>query len=133
MYVPVYSHVYFDGGRPFLVETTLSIRNTDVSQPIYVRSVKYYNTAGKLSHTYVDQLVRVDPLETIEFLVEKRDTKGGSGANFIVEWMADDEEIDRPLIESVMVGIGGSQAICFSRSGHVLSRSEDASHVGQVD
>ena len=29
VYVPVYSHIYYDGGRPYLLETTLSVRNVD--------------------------------------------------------------------------------------------------------
>jgi len=41
VYVPVYSHIYFDGGRPHLLEATLSIRNTNIERPIYVQSVRY--------------------------------------------------------------------------------------------
>lgn len=120
MYVPVYSHVYYDQGRPFLLETTLSIRNTDVSRPIYAKSVCYYDTKGELVKTHLDRLTRLGPLETIEFLVEARDTTGGSGANFIVHWCAA-EEVDEPIVEAVMVGIVGPQGICLSSRGHPIT------------
>ena len=124
VYVPVYSHVYYNQGRPYLLEATLSIRNTDVQRPVYVRSVRYYDTKGELVKTHVDRPIRLDPLETIEFLVEARDTTGGSGANFVVEWFATDQ-IDEPIVEAVMVGTAGTQGICFSRSGRALSSSPD--------
>jgi hypothetical protein len=53
---------------------------------VYVSAVEYYDTDGKLSKKPVDQLIKLDPLQTIEFLVERHDVTGGSGANFIVEW-----------------------------------------------
>lgn len=122
MYVPIYSHVYYDDGRPLLLDALLSIRNTDATRPIYVRSVKYYDTKGELVKTYVDRLIRLRPLETIEFLVERADTKGGSGANFIVQWLAT-ERLSEPMIEAVMVGTFGTRAISFSRSGRAVSES----------
>ena len=97
-YVPVYSHIYYDGGRPYLLETTLSVRNVDPKRPVYVSAVEYYDTNGKLSKKQVDRLIKLDPLQTIEFLVERHDVAGGSGANFIVEWHAGSGETHAPLI-----------------------------------
>ena len=65
-------------------------------------------------------------MQTIDFLVERRDTQGGSGANFLVQWSAA-EGTDRPYTETVMVGTSGTQAICFSRGGiEVAPRSESS-------
>ena len=119
-YVPVYSHIYYDGGRPYLLETTLSIRNVDPKRPIYVSAVEYYDTNGKLSKKYVDRLIQLDPLQTIEFLVERHDVAGGSGANFIVEWHVGATETHAPLIEAVMVGRSGTNAISFVRKSEPL-------------
>jgi hypothetical protein len=119
-YVPVYSHIYYDGGRPYLLETTLSIRNVDPKRPIYVSAVEYYDTNGKLSKKYVDRLIKLDPLQTIEFLVERHDVAGGSGANFIVEWHVGATETHAPLIEAVMVGRSGTNAISFVRKSEPL-------------
>ena len=87
-YVPVYSHIYYDGGRPYLLEAMLSIRNIDTKRAVYVSAVEYYDTNGKLSKKLVDRLIKLGPLQTIDFLVERHDVAGGSGANFIVEWHA---------------------------------------------
>ncbi|WP_425396782.1 DUF3124 domain-containing protein [Aeoliella sp.] len=124
VYVPIYSHVYYNQGRPYLLEATLSIRNTDLRNAVYVRSVRYYDTRGELAKTYVDQPIRLGPLETIEFLVKAHDTTGGSGANFLVEWFSTDS-INEPIIEAVMVGTNGAQGIAFSRSGQVLNGTVD--------
>lgn len=120
VYVPVYSHIYYDGGRPYLLETTLSIRNVDPNRPIYLSAVDYYDTHGKLSKKKIDRLIELDPLQTIEFLVERHDVSGGSGANFIVEWHAGTEDTHAPLIEAVMVGRSGTNAISFVRESEPL-------------
>ena len=119
-YVPVYSHIYYDGGRPYLLETTLSIRNVDPNEPVYVSKADYYDTEGKLSKEKVDRLIKLDPLQTIEFLIERHDASGGSGANFIVEWHAADKNVHAPLIEAVMVGRSGTNAISFVRKSEPL-------------
>ncbi len=53
LYVPVYSHIYIHEGAPFRLTATLSIRNTDSVNPLYVISVRYYDSAGKLVRQYV--------------------------------------------------------------------------------
>ena len=120
VYVPVYSHIYYDGGRPYLLEAMLSIRNVDPHQPVYVSAVEYYDTDGKLSKKQVDRLIKLRPLQTIEFLVERHDVTGGSGANFIVEWHAATRDTHAPLIEAVMVGRSGTNAISFVRKSEPL-------------
>jgi hypothetical protein len=119
-YVPVYSHIYYDGGRPYLLEATLSVRNIDPKRPVYVSAVEYYDTNGKLAKKLVDRLIKLGPLQTIEFLVERHDVAGGSGANFIVEWHAASSETHPPLIEAVMVGRSGTNAISFVRKSEPL-------------
>jgi hypothetical protein len=121
VYVPIYSHIYYDGGRPYLLEAMLSVRNTDMTAPLYLSTVHYYDTNGKLSKKYVDQLIRLEPLQTIEFLVERHDITGGSGANFILEWHATDAGVQAPFIEAIMVGRSGTNAISFVSSGRTLS------------
>ena len=41
VYVPIYSHAYYQGGAPYLLESTLSIRNVDPKKPVYLSYVKY--------------------------------------------------------------------------------------------
>jgi hypothetical protein len=116
IYAPAYSHVYYQGGSPYPLETTLSLRNVDSDQPVYVGSVAYYDTNGERVRSFVERTIKLKPLQTIEFLVERQDSTGGSGANFLVEWMSD-EDVDELLVETVMVGTLGTQGICFSKNG----------------
>ncbi len=74
VYVPAYSHIYGEGGKPFLLETTLSIRNTDPEHAIDITSARYYDTKGKLIEEYIDSQLQLEPLETAAFLVEKTNT-----------------------------------------------------------
>lgn len=124
VYAPVYSHVYFLGGSPFLLETTLSIRNIDLARSVFVGSVKYYDTDGRLIKTHVDDPIELAPLQTVAFLVSHQDTSGGSGANFVIEWIAE-SGVSKPSIETVMVGSAGAQSICFSRDGVEISSAGD--------
>lgn len=119
-YVPIYSHVYYDGGRPYVLETMLSIRNVDPKERVYVSAANYYDTDGKLSGQKLDRLIKLEPLQTIEFLIERTDATGGSGANFIVEWHAATKASHAPLIEAVMVGRSGTNAISFVRKSEPL-------------
>ena len=129
VYVPVYSHIFSSGGKPFLVEATLSVRNTELDAPITIISVRYYNSKGKLIDNYLKKPLRLEPLESTEFLVKKQDTRGGVGANFIVVWVAE-TNVNEPIIEAIMVGISESYSISFMSSGRALrtiSKGTDAS------
>ena len=125
-YVPVYSHIYHDGGRPYSLETTLSIRNVDPKHPLFLSNVDYYDTDGGLSQQKLDRTILLRPLQTIEFLIQRTDATGGSGANFIVEWQAANDSVHRPLIEAVMVGRSGTNAISFVRKSEPLPEWEPA-------
>ena len=120
VYVPVYSHIYYEGGSPYSLEATLSLRNVDQDSPVYFSRIDYFDTEGKKVKSFLEKTIVLSPLETIEILVEREDTTGGSGANFVVEWQAE-TAIDKPLIEAVMVGTSGTNAICFSRTGIEIS------------
>ncbi len=121
VYVPVYSHIYAKGGKPFLLETTLSIRNSDPNEDITIASVGYYDTNGNLIKDYLDQPLLLKPLATVEFLVAQKEIEGGSGANFIVEWISD-TMVNKPVIEAVMVGIEGQISISFVRTGVAIEK-----------
>ena len=55
-------------------------------------------------------------LATTEFLVEQKKIEGGSGANFVLEWVTN-TKINKPVIEAVMIDIEGQTSISFVRSG----------------
>ncbi len=124
VYVPVYSHIYANGGKPHLLEATLSIRNPDPKRAISIKSVKYFDTKGSLIKEYLDSKMNLGPLETTAFLVESSDRRGGSGANFIVVWDAE-EPVYEPLIETIMVGFSGGNSISFTSPGRALKKRKE--------
>lgn len=119
VYVPVYSHIYHGNGQEQLLTVTLSIRNTSLKSPLFIRSVRYYDSAGKRVKEYTKSNLRLAPLATTEFLIPQQDASGGSGANFIVEWVAE-QQLSTPIIEAVMISTSSQQGISFVTSGRVI-------------
>ena len=89
--------------------------------PLAVTSIRYYDTDGRLLEEYIEKPVVLGPRASTDFLVEHRDATGGAGANFLVDWAAE-SAISEPLIEVVMVRVGGNQAFAFARPGYPVSR-----------
>lgn len=121
IYVPVYSRIYRSSWGARELAVSLSIRNTDLEHPINVRSVQYYNTEGTLLEDYLSTSYQLAPMATAEFVIDQADTRGGSGANFLVEWVAT-QTVNEPVVEAVMVGIAGTQGLSFIRNGHVIKQ-----------
>ncbi len=125
IYVPIYSHIYYeDRQKTFDLAATLSIRNTDLTNPMIVRAVRYYDSNGKLLRQYVERPIQLDALASTDFVVDKNDTSGGSGANFIVEWVAQ-SEISEPIVEAVMIGSTLQQGISWISPGKVIKNQNN--------
>jgi hypothetical protein len=121
IYVPIYSHIYYkDRSRALDLTATLSIRNTDQTHGLTITTVRYHDTAGKLVKEYVTQPLPLGPLATAEFIVKEQETSGGSGAKFIVDWVAT-ERVTAPIIEAVMVNSSLSLGLAFVSPGRVIS------------
>jgi len=119
VYVPVYSHIYHGNGQEQLLTVTLSIRNTSLKTPLFIRSIRYNNSAGKQVKEYTKGDLRLAALATAEFLIPQQDASGGSGANFVVEWVAE-QQISQPIIEAVMISTSSQQGISFVTAGRVV-------------
>lgn len=123
VYVPAYSEVFY--GRDNLsmeLAVTLAIHNTDLNSPIIIRSVRYYDTDGNIVRDYISDPIQIDPLATTGFLVEDSDSSGGWGANFVVEWVAEDP-VYEPVIEAIMISTRGTQGISMISPGRVISQA----------
>ncbi len=119
LYLPVYSHIWHgdrvvDGKYPLknLVSALVSIRNTSLKTPIRVTSARYYGTDGKLLKEYVATPRTINPMGTFELFVERKESAGGSGANFIIQWDSA-MPTNPPVIEAVHADIKGHQTLTF--------------------
>jgi hypothetical protein len=120
VYVSIYSHIYSGlKARPFDLAAILSIRNTDINQPVTIVSVKYYDTEGKLLKEYLDEPLPLKALASTRYIIKEGDKAGGSGANFIVKWKSD-KKVTPPIIEAVMIGTHSGQGISFVARGQVI-------------
>ena len=123
LYVPVYSNIFSAPKKiPFNLAAILSIRNTDMSNPIRVIAADYYDTKGKLVRRYYQQPVILGPLESTDIFIPEDDTAGGTGANFIVKWSSQ-KEVNVPIIECVMIGMKSGQGISFVTPGQEIKET----------
>lgn len=125
LYLPIYSHVWYGDqarGGPYkaMMSALVSIRSTDPGRPLRLLSARYYSTDGKLLAEYVPKPRSLPPLGTIELLVEQRETKGGSGANFLIEWEAD-QPVSPPWVQAVHVSIQGQRSLSFITEAREVS------------
>lgn len=125
VYVPVYSHVYVAvKGHPYDLAISLSIRNTNMTEPITVLSVDYYDSNGKIVRKYLGKPSEIKPLASVDFFVSETDTTGGFGASFLVKWKAA-KKVNKPIVEGVMAGTKSGQGISFTSRGQTIRETPD--------
>jgi hypothetical protein len=119
-YVPVYSSVSMSQGKlraDFSV--TLSIHNASETRPLVLRRIAYFDTGGKMVESYLKTPVALKPFSTVEVFVPTTDVRGGTGANFVVDW-ASTGEIAEPAVEALMVGSVGAGHYAFISQGRPI-------------
>ena len=87
--------------------------------PVILNFVRYYDSAGTLVREYLKEPAELGPLATVEFVIQRVDTAGGPGANFLVQWLGQ-SDVDEPLIEAVMIGQSGNGGISFISTGRII-------------
>lgn len=116
-YLSIYSQIYSSTEkRTHSLTATVSVRNTNNLDSIYIEKVEYYNTSGELIRTYINSPVYVAPMETIEIVISEDDLAGGTGANFLFDWKKK-EETPEPFFEGVMISTSGQQGLSFTTHG----------------
>lgn len=122
VYVPIYSDIYSKSkDTRFLLTATLSIRNTSLTDSMYLKVIDYYDTDGKLVRHYIDGDLLLKPMQSIDYVIEEKDEVGGTGANFILVWGAKSDKI-KPVFQGVMISIAGQQGISFMTEGVSISQ-----------
>jgi hypothetical protein len=119
-YVPVYSSVSMSQGKlrgDFSV--TLSVHNASESRPLVLKRIAYFDTVGKMVESYLKAPVALKPFSTIEVFIAATDVRGGTGANFVVDWAAAGE-IAEPAVEALMVGSVGNGHYAFISQGRPI-------------
>lgn len=119
-YVPVYSSVSMSQGKlraDFSV--TLSIHNASETRPLILKRIAYFDTSGKMVESYLKSPVALKPFATVEVFIPANDVRGGTGANFVVDWAATGD-IAEPAVEALMVGSVGPGHYAFITQGRPI-------------
>ena len=112
-HVPVYSSVSISQDKlraDFSV--TLGVHNASETRPLILKRIAYFDTSGKMVESYLRSPVAPKPFATIEIFIAANDVRGGTGANFVVDWAATGE-IAEPAVEALMVGGVGAGHYAF--------------------
>lgn len=127
LYLPIYSVVQYGdrdrsgAARELPVSALVSVHNTDLERPIRLLGARYYATDGKFLRDFVPAARVLKPMETVEFLVERRDVVGGSGANFVIHWEAA-APVSPPLVQALHVEVQTNRAIVFTTDAVLIPR-----------
>jgi hypothetical protein len=119
LYVPVYSTVALNSAASVRFAVTLSIRNVSERQPLVLRRIAYFDTSGTQLESYLAEPVAMKPMATVEVSVPVTDSRGGSGANFVVAWAAP-EGGDEPLVEALMLGSLAGASYSFTSAARPI-------------
>ncbi|WP_029489693.1 DUF3124 domain-containing protein [Aquimarina agarivorans] len=116
-FLSVYSQIFMrnDKGQVDLT-ATVSLHNPNSKDKIYIDKAVYYNTKGEAIRIYFDKTIFINPMETVQIVIDGIDREGGTGANFIFDWKIK-SSLNEPIIEAVMISTNGQQGISFTTSG----------------
>lgn len=116
-YLSIYSQIYSEtGGRMHDLTATISLRNTNKSDTVFIDNAEYYDTNGNLIRTYIKNTIFIAPMETIEIIIDEHDQAGGTGANFLFDWQIK-HNTNEPLFEGIMISTAGQQGLSFTTQG----------------
>lgn len=120
IYLPIYSNIYHSNQkRLHNLGITITFHNTDLENSIIIKSIEYYDTKGNLIENYLTSPVSLKPLASTNFFIPDDDTRGGIGANLLIEWVAD-KKVFSPIAEAIMLSTASTQGISFTTQGKVV-------------
>jgi hypothetical protein len=119
-YVPAYSSVSMSQGKTRAdFSVTLSIHNASETRALVLKRIAYFDTGGKMVESYLKAPIALKPFSTVEVFVPTTDVRGGTGANFVVDWAASGEMAE-PVVEALMLGGLGSGHYAFISQGRPI-------------
>jgi len=116
-YLSVYSQIYgMTEYRTHDLTATISMRNTNRKDTVFIRKAEYFNTKGDLIRSYFSRPIFLGPMETVEIVIDEIDQEGGTGANFLFEWKIK-QTSNEPFFEGIMISTSGQQGLSFTTHG----------------
>lgn len=114
-HLSVYSSVYSKTEhRTHELTATVSMRNLSMKDSLFITTADYFNTKGEKIKTYLNGIIGLGPLETVEIVIGQNNIAGGTGGNFVFDWYT---SITSPHFEAIMISTSGQQGISFRTEG----------------
>lgn len=124
VYAPVYSELYpYIHKTKMLLPATLVIHNIDLEKILYITKIEYYDNNGNILRRAKTKNIQLNPLSSINCIIEQQDIHSGVGSNFLIEWQGD-KEMSKPIIETIMLGSDIGQGFSFVSSGKIVKEKE---------
>lgn len=119
-FLSIYSQIYVrtENDQTDLT-ATISLHNPNINEQVYIDKATYYNTYGEPIRVYFDKTIFIEPMETVQIIIDGVDDEGGTGANFIFDWTIK-PNTNEPIIEAIMISTYGQQGISFVTTGKKL-------------
>lgn len=116
-YLSVYSEIYSQTEHlTHKLTSTVSMRNINAADTIYINKAMYYDTHGHVVRSYFTNTIFIAPMETVEIVINETDVEGGTGANFVFDWQVP-PGAQEPFFEGVMISTSGQQGLSFTTQG----------------
>ncbi len=116
-YLSVYSQIYSQSEhRTHNLTATVSMRNMNKKDTIFINKAEYFNTKGNSIRTYFEKTIFIAPMETVEIIIDEGDQEGGTGANFLFDWTIKPTS-NAPYFEAIMISTSGQQGLSFITQG----------------
>ncbi|TAH29606.1 MAG: DUF3124 domain-containing protein [Cytophagales bacterium] len=124
VYAPVYSELYpYIHKTKMLLPATLVIHNIDLEKILYITKIEYYDNNGNILRCAKAKNIQLNPLSSINCVIEQQDIQSGVGSNFLIEWQGN-REMSKPIIETIMLGSDVGQGFSFVSSGKIVKEKE---------
>lgn len=119
-YLSVYSQIYSQTEHAtHNLTATVSMRNISRTDTVYIEKAQYFNTKGELIRTYFDETIFILPMETVEIVIDEKDQEGGTGANFVFDWLTKENTLE-PYFEGIMTSTSGQQGLSLTTQGRPM-------------
>ena len=124
LYVPCYTS-FMSGSHAFEAKPTIFIHNTDQNNPINMVRIDFYDTNGKLVEKYLQQPKKLNANAATRINVKEL-LKGeeGSGAHFIIQWLAENKVVE-PLVQTWFVGVVGTRGYSYTAPARIIQEEAD--------
>lgn len=116
-FLSIYSQIYMRNDQEQSdLTATVSLHNPNLMEQVFINKAIYYNTQGESIRTYFEKTIFINPMETVQIVIDGVDKEGGTGANFVFDWQIK-PNANEPIIEAIMISTYGNSGISFVTTG----------------